>query len=69
MLLRLPETSDELMAGFKAKLRSQVKKPIRDGLMSELGGLELLEDFYRIMAINMRDLGSPTHSYAGLKRL
>ncbi len=69
MLLRLPETSDELMAGFKAKLRSQVKKPIRDGLMSELGGLELLEDFYRIMAINMRDLGSPTHSLRWFKEI
>ena len=62
MVLRLPESSDQLMAGFKAKLRSQVKKPVKDGLTAEMGGLDLLDEFYRIVAINMRDLGSPVHS-------
>ncbi len=62
MILNLPNSSEELMEGFKAKLRSQVKKPTKDGLMAELGGSELLNDFYQVMAINMRDLGSPVHS-------
>lgn len=62
MLLDLPESSDALMNGFKAKLRSQVKKPIREGLQSKVGGLELLPDFYEVFSINMRDLGSPVHS-------
>lgn len=62
MILRLPGSSEELMSGFKAKLRSQVKKPIRDGLTAQLGGLELVPQFYHVFCKNMRDLGSPVHS-------
>ena len=62
MLLNLPDGSGALMASFKSKLRSQVNKAGRDGLITKLGGLELLEDFYTIFAENMRDLGSPVHS-------
>ncbi len=62
MLLELPGSSEELLAGLKAKLRSQVKKPLRDGLSAKLGGKELIDDFYPIFSENMRDLGSPVHS-------
>jgi FemAB-related protein (PEP-CTERM system-associated) len=62
MVLTLPDSSETLLSGFKAKLRSQVRKPIKDGLTAELGGLNLLDDFYDIMKVNMRDLGSPIHS-------
>jgi len=62
MVLELPDSSETLLAGFKAKLRSQVKKPIRDGLTAQLGGLELVPQFYQVFCENMRDLGSPVHS-------
>ena len=62
MLLALPESSDALMQSFKAKLRSQIRKPIKDGLTVKVGGVDLLEDFYDVFAANMRDLGSPVHS-------
>jgi len=62
MVLDLPGDSAALLAGLKAKLRSQVKKPTRDGLSSRVGGLELLDDFYAVFVHNMRDLGSPVHS-------
>ena len=62
MLLNLPESSEKLMKSFKSKLRSQVKKPIKEGLNSKIGGLELLDHFYNIFSINMRDMGSPVHS-------
>jgi len=62
MILDLPESSDALMSGFKAKLRNQIKKPMKEGLCVKTGGLELLPDFYQIFAVNMRDLGSPVHS-------
>jgi len=62
MLLELPESSEILMKSFKAKLRSQIKKPIKEGLQSKIGGSELLDDFYHVFLINMRDLGSPVHS-------
>lgn len=64
MVLDLPETSEALSGSFKAKLRSQIKKPQKEGLTSDIGGLELLDDFYTVFAVNMRDLGSPVHSKA-----
>jgi len=62
MLLRLPDSPDMLMKSFKAKLRSQIKVPIKAGLVARIGGGELLNDFYRVFVENMRDLGSPVHS-------
>ena len=67
MLLELPLSSEELLSRLKSKLRSQVKKPIRDGLTVKTGGEELVEIFYRIFAVNMRDLGSPVHSLLWIK--
>jgi len=62
MLLGLPGDPDALMQSFKAKLRSQIRKPIKDGLTVKVGGVDLLDDFYGVFAANMRDLGSPVHS-------
>jgi FemAB-related protein (PEP-CTERM system-associated) len=68
MLLDLPATADELLKSFKAKLRSQIKKPIKAGLTASVGRLELLDDFYGVFVENMRDLGSPVHSQKIIRR-
>ena len=65
MLLDLSESlgdPDMLMKRFKPKLRSQIRKPVKEGLIIKNGGIELIDDFYNIFAENMRDLGSPVHS-------
>lgn len=62
MLLDLPESSRKLFESFKSKLRSQIRKPQKEGLTALVGGEELLDDFYHVFSINMRDLGSPVHS-------
>lgn len=62
MRLTLPEGAERLMQSFPSKLRSQIKKPQRDGLQAVTGGVELLAPFYHIFSRNMRDLGSPNHS-------
>ncbi len=59
----LPSDSRQLMQSFKSKLRSQVKKAMKNGLTCESGGTELLPAFYGVFARNMRDLGSPIHHY------
>jgi len=69
MRLALPESSTLLMQSFSAKLRSQIKKPQREGLTVIRGGEELLEHFYRVFAKNMRDLGSPAHSLGWFTRV
>jgi len=62
MLLQLPDSSEKLIKSFNAKLRSQIRRPVKEGLYSKIGGKELLKNFYEVFAVNMRDLGSPVHS-------
>ncbi len=62
MLLTLPDSPEKLMQSFKSKLRSQIRKPMKEGLTIRIGGNDLLGDFYRVFSVNMRDLGSPVHS-------
>jgi serine/alanine adding enzyme len=62
MVLELPDSAEKLMKSFKSKLRSQINKPLKEGLAYSCGGLDLLDEFYRVFLINMRDLGSPVHS-------
>lgn len=62
MLADLPGDPDILMKSFKPKLRSQIRKPIKEGLVVKIGNIELVNDFYDVFAENMRDLGSPVHS-------
>jgi FemAB-related protein (PEP-CTERM system-associated) len=69
MLLDLPDSSSSLLGSLKAKVRSQVKKPERDGLTSHIGGKEFLHEFYPLFAENMRDLGSPVHSRNWIKSI
>lgn len=64
MILDLPESSEILWDGFRSKLRSQIKRPQKDGLIFRFGSLDLINDFYTVFRINMRDLGSPVHSKA-----
>lgn len=69
MLLKLPQSPDLLFSSFAAKLRSQIRKPQRDGCICVNGGLELLNDFYDVFVFNMRDLGSPVHSKDIMKQM
>jgi FemAB-related protein (PEP-CTERM system-associated) len=62
MVLSLPESKAVLLESYKAKMKSQIFRSQREGMMVKMGGLELLNDFYKVFSINMRDLGSPVHS-------
>lgn len=62
LLLPLPDSSEALMKSFRSKLRSQIKKPLKHGMTTRIGGTEMLNDFYDVFLVNMRDLGSPVHS-------
>ena len=60
--LDLPGSRDDLLAGFKAKLRSQVRRAMRENPEIVAGGPELAADFHSVYTHRMRDLGSPGHS-------
>jgi FemAB-related protein (PEP-CTERM system-associated) len=65
MVLNLPESAAALMQSYPPKLRSQVRKAEKNGLLSETGsGLEAVDAFYAVYSRNMRRLGSPPHSRA-----
>jgi FemAB-related protein (PEP-CTERM system-associated) len=62
MRLPLPATTDALWNGFSAKVRNQVRKGQKSGLVVDWGGEELLPEFYSVFSENMRDLGTPVFS-------
>lgn len=61
MVLSLSEGEDAVWRRLPDKRRRQVRKARRAGLTASVHGSEALPDFYRILATNMRDLGSPMH--------
>jgi len=72
MVYELLNDVDEQMASFKPKLRSQIKKAVKNGVTSRIvtkPNSEQLDLFYEVFAINMRDLGSPVHSKAWFKEI
>jgi hypothetical protein len=69
MRLDLPSSCDELWRQFNPKVRNQIRKAEQNELTVSWGGRELLDDFYTVFAINMRDLGTPTvRRHAGTPR-
>ncbi len=64
MVLALPENPETLWEGYNAKVRNQVRKGDKAGLVARFGQSELLEDFYSVFSTNMRDLGTPVYPRA-----
>ena len=58
VLLPLPEDSEELWKSFKSKVRSQVRRPMKEDMQTRFGA-DQLDPFYDVFAHNMRDLGTP----------
>ncbi len=61
LILDLPEDETILWKQLKSKVRSQVRRPQKEGAKAISGGVELLPAFYRIYQQNMHFLGSPPH--------
>ncbi|MDR1727510.1 MAG: FemAB family PEP-CTERM system-associated protein [Acidobacteriota bacterium] len=61
LLLDISVGVENLWKSFSPKVRNQVRKAQKAGLSTQIGGMELLEAFYRPFSVNMRDLGSPVH--------
>jgi FemAB-related protein (PEP-CTERM system-associated) len=60
MLLELT-TEDAAWKALPSERRNRVRKGEKLGLTASWCGPEALDDFYRVYAVNMRDLGSPVH--------
>jgi len=53
-----PGDPEPAFAALKSKVRSQVRRPMKEGVEVWFGP-DQLEPFYRVFAENMRDLGTP----------
>jgi len=62
MRLLLPESAEGLGKMIGSKLRSQIRRPSKEGATVRRGHLECLDDFYLVFARNMRDLGTPVYA-------
>lgn len=60
--LNLLSSEEEQLGSFKSKLRSQILKGYKNGLVISIGGAELLPDFYKLYAKNLHRLGTPVTS-------
>lgn len=62
MLARLETTAERAWETLDRKVRNQIRKAEKSGLVAAAGGAELLDDFYAIFCRNMRDLGTPVYA-------
>ena len=69
MVLDLDGDAAALWQSLGSKLRAQVKRPRKEGAQARVGGIELLDDFYRVFAENMRDLGTPVYGRGWFRRV
>src|SRR5215831_5101243 len=69
MHLSLPNDFQSLMKAFPSKLRSQIRRPQKEGMTARAGGIELLDEFYGVFSRNMRDLGTPVYSKTFFRKI
>jgi FemAB-related protein (PEP-CTERM system-associated) len=61
MHLKLAADSDSAWKALKNKERNLIRKAQKSDLEVRIGGIEYIDEFYRIFARNMRDLGTPVY--------
>lgn len=62
MILALPQDQNTLDSNLGAKLRAQINLGKKYKTEIAFGKLDLLDDYYRVFSLNMRDLGTPVYS-------
>lgn len=61
MHLELCGNADALWKQLGSKRRAQIKRSTKEGARAEIGGLELVDDFYAVFSVKYRDLGTPVY--------
>ncbi|MEM6365944.1 MAG: FemAB family XrtA/PEP-CTERM system-associated protein [Planctomycetota bacterium] len=62
MRMSIAEGTEHAFARCRSTVRTQVRKGDKQEFVLDFGGAELIEDYYRVFATNMRDLGTPVFS-------
>lgn len=58
---QLDADSERMLQALDKKVRADIRKSQKSGFEIEFGGREFLDDFYRVFAIKMRELGTPVY--------
>jgi FemAB-related protein (PEP-CTERM system-associated) len=61
MVVPLPKTAEELWNGLSSRLRNKIRGARKHAFEIRWGGPELVGDFYKVFAVNMRNLGTPVY--------
>lgn len=61
MHLPLEGDAEKLWDGFKGEVRNRVRKAQKSGVVVSLGGLDLLDEFYKVWTVRMHELGTPAY--------
>jgi FemAB-related protein (PEP-CTERM system-associated) len=69
MQLKLSGDAETLFKSFPSKLRSQIKKPQKEGMVAKIGRMDELDNFYAVFSQNMRDLGTPVYTKSFFKTI
>jgi FemAB-related protein (PEP-CTERM system-associated) len=59
MTIDLDADPDALFNAFKGDQRKDIRRAYKNGFTAKFGTLELLDDFYEVLAESWRDLGTP----------
>ena len=62
MVRKLPASKEIFSKEIGTKLRAQIKRSSTESPEIKFGKQELINDFYKVFATNMRDLGTPVYS-------
>ena len=72
MKLELMDNPEKLFSSFSAKLRSQIRRPQKAGLIAKTSGVDIelkesVDAFYKVFSKHMRDMGTPVYPKALFK--
>jgi FemAB-related protein (PEP-CTERM system-associated) len=69
MRIALPKEPEDLWKAIPSKLRSQIRRPEKEGMQTRIGGIDELDGFYDVFSRNMRDLGTPVYPKAFFRHI
>jgi FemAB-related protein (PEP-CTERM system-associated) len=69
MVLEVSKDSSDMWKKCGSKLRNQIRKAEKEQLQTRWTNIEGLKDFYDVYSFNMRDLGSPPHSFGFFRQI
>lgn len=62
MAVKLPADPEDLWSSFTSKHRTNIRRALKNEVSTEFGAEELIPEFYRMMELSWRSLGTPLYS-------